>query len=98
MASIAPTQQVASLPDDGPSVTPWGQLVSINPKYPNIDLVKDQHTFGRAPNNDTTYTDLGVSGNHARIFRERAGQGQDYIVWIEDTRYAEFYNTISICV
>jgi len=93
MAEVTgPTQQIDfSVPDgeaDVPVRKPWGQLVSLNPKFPNIDLLNDQHFFGRAATCDTVYPDLGISGNHARLFRERASnQTFDFLIWIEDTRY-----------
>jgi serine/threonine-protein kinase Chk2 len=56
---------------------PWGKLVSLNPKYPSIDLVEDRVTVGRAM---TTLgiTNTAISSAHFQIWRERgigAGSG-----------------------
>jgi hypothetical protein len=68
---------------------PWGHLVSLNPKFPNVDLFDEIVLFGRGANCQVTYTDRSVSTNHLKIFRERIGSSKhECVVWLEDLRCA----------
>jgi hypothetical protein len=81
--------------DEPQKPQPWGRLVSLNTKFPNIDLVEETILFGRGSNCQVVYQDRSVSTTHAKIFRERIGSNKnDCVVWVEDLRYifAWFYN------
>lgn len=71
----------------------WARLVPLGSnktQHDEIELVKDEHTFGRLSTNDTKFLEPGISGKHCRIYRETftTGKSPTTIVRVEDSRYA----------
>ncbi|GAM21222.1 hypothetical protein SAMD00019534_043970 [Acytostelium subglobosum LB1] len=89
----APTQVVDSngyiQVGDGPL---WGRMVSLNPKYPSIELRQNTVIFGRTPALcQVTYNLPTVSGRHCKVFRDPTAKQN--IVFLEDTSTnGTFYN------
>lgn len=71
----------------------WGRLVSLNPKYPTIDLREDEVTLGRANSCTHAFDDKRVSSMHCKIIRmpdARKATGSSAcmdVYMVEDLRY-----------
>jgi len=58
---------------------PWGKLTSLNPKFENIVLTKDNNNIGRQATNDFKISDLRLSGIHCRVYKDNENN-----FWVED--------------
>ena len=56
----------------------WGQLVAINAKVPNFELIEDEISIGRGTKCSLKIGDVHISSLHCKIYRE------NNLVWIED--------------
>jgi len=58
---------------DKDTVAPWARALSLNPKYPNVDIVTEEVKFGRRADCQVKLGDnLSISGCHCRLFRADA--------------------------
>ena len=57
----------------------WGKLTSLNPKFENINLIKESSNIGRQSNNDFQISDIRLSSLHCRIYKDNENN-----FWIED--------------
>lgn len=50
---------------------PWGRVLSLNTRYPNVNMIKESIVFGRRPECEVQIRDNPkVSGRHCRIYRQ----------------------------
>jgi hypothetical protein len=78
----------------------WARLVPLASNkgvFTEIELIREEHTFGRLSTCDTVFKELGVSGKHCRIYRETitSTKTSATIIKLEDMRYVAFNVWIS---
>ena len=55
----------------------WARLVSTQPSYPNVDIVKNEVLFGRRDDVDVIVKDGAISSTHCRLWREAKTDDED---------------------
>ncbi|KYQ89395.1 putative protein serine/threonine kinase [Tieghemostelium lacteum] len=63
----------------------WAILKSMNPAYPDYQLIEDSNSFGRLPASTFHFNDKVISGTHCTIFKEpTTNDGESIIAFILD--------------
>lgn len=64
---------------------PWAKLISLNSKYPSIEIIQNELTIGRRKTCTITFEDTKVSGIHCKIYRKFSNK--KYEIFLEDLRF-----------